>query len=170
MSTVSNVNGQLEIISNNKREYYQFNQLSNLTWVLNNDGQYYVHFTFESDYFVKIKLSDVTNQLFWGNTQPGADQAVADIASWIGSSSTSAPIPVTPGFMRVSNAATLSNSIIYSLSVSNVGTANGYFLGTILKPGETLNFSAGEGEGYFPDPTFSWDATGTEFIIIYTAP
>lgn len=169
MATVSNVNGQLEIVINDKKEYYQYVELSNLTWVLNNDGNYYIQLTFDADYFVKIKIADITNQPFWSNDKIGADQAVSDISSWIGGSVASAPSVVYPNVMRVSNNATLTGSVIYSLSVANVGAANGTFLGTTLKPGESLSFSA-ENTNFFPDGSFYWTASGTEFLIIYTIP
>jgi len=54
-----------------------------------------------------------------------------------------------------------------SISVSNVGGADGSFLGTTLKDGETLNFDAGSINNFFRADSISYDATGTEFIIIY---
>jgi hypothetical protein len=54
-----------------------------------------------------------------------------------------------------------------SISVSNVGGADGSFLGTTLKDGETLNFDAGATNNFFEAETVTYDATGTEFIIIY---
>lgn len=57
----------------------------------------------------------------------------------------------------------------YSVSVANVGAANGSVLGgtSNIKPGEVLNFSADAVNNYFT--SFAYDATGTEFIIIYVA-
>ena len=72
----------------------------------------------------------------------------------------------TPEFLRRSTLGTV-NVITYSLSVSNVGTANGLFLGSTIKPGETLNFSADAVNNYFASGMFSYDGTGTELIIIY---
>ena len=56
---------------------------------------------------------------------------------------------------------------IYSVSVANVGAANGSVLGgaSNIKPGEVLNFSADAVNNYFT--SFAYDATGTEFIIIF---
>ena len=55
----------------------------------------------------------------------------------------------------------------FSVSVANVGAANGSVLGGAanIKPGEVLNFSADAVNNYFT--TFAYDATGTEFIIIF---
>ena len=53
----------------------------------------------------------------------------------------------------------------YSVSVANVGSADGSVLGVTIKPGEVLNFSADALNNYFTD--FAYDATGTEFIIIF---
>jgi hypothetical protein len=57
----------------------------------------------------------------------------------------------------------------YSVSVANVGAADGDVLGGTnnIKPGEVLNFSADAVNNYFT--SFAYDATGTEFIIIYVA-
>lgn len=55
----------------------------------------------------------------------------------------------------------------FSVSVANVGAANGSLLGVAnsIKPGEVLNFSADAVNNYFT--SFAYDATGTEFIIIF---
>jgi hypothetical protein len=56
---------------------------------------------------------------------------------------------------------------IYSISVANVGAANGTVLAslTVIKPGEILNFSADAINNYFT--SFPYDASTTEFIITY---
>ena len=73
-----------------------------------------------------------------------------------------------PGFIRPNNVSgnigTLQDAF-YSVSVANVGAANGTVLGTIIKPGEILNFSADALNNYFT--SFAYNATGTEFIITY---
>lgn len=84
MATLNTSNGQLEFKIGNKTEFYQFSKLSNVTWVLNNDGNYYIQLTYENDYFVKIQLIDITNQPSWTNDLAGAEQAVKDISTWIG--------------------------------------------------------------------------------------
>jgi hypothetical protein len=48
-----------------------------------------------------------------------------------------------------------------------VGSANGTVLGATIKPGEVLNFSADAINNYFN--SFAYNASGTEFIIIYVA-
>lgn len=55
----------------------------------------------------------------------------------------------------------------YSVSVANVGSANGTVLGATIKPGEVLNFSADAINNFFN--SFAYNAAGTEFIIIYVA-
>lgn len=84
MATLNTSNGQLEFKIGNRTEFYQFQKLSNVTWVLNNDGKYYILLTYEDDYFVKIELTDITNQPAWTNDLAGAEQAVKDISTWIG--------------------------------------------------------------------------------------
>ena len=85
-TTVNNVNVQFELKTNGRTEYYQYPKMSNLAWVLNTDGNYYLQFTYEDDYFVKIQLSSISNQPGWTNDSAGAEQAVKDVSSWIGTS------------------------------------------------------------------------------------
>jgi hypothetical protein len=51
-----------------------------------------------------------------------------------------------------------------SLSIANVGTANGTVNSVTLKPGETVSFDAGALNNTLP--AFTYNATGTEFLII----
>jgi hypothetical protein len=104
MITVSNIYGQLKVDYQGKSEFYQFPKLSNLSWVLNNDGFYYVQFTYEDDYFVKLNISDISNQPTWVNTQAGAEIAVNTIASWIQSSSTSSLLATEATLQQVLSA------------------------------------------------------------------
>jgi hypothetical protein len=54
------------------------------------------------------------------------------------------------------------------VSFSNVGAADAEVLGTVLKPTETINFNADEGiNNKFAANSFTWDAAGSELIIIY---
>lgn len=77
----------------------------------------------------------------------------------------------TPGILRPTAAGNVNSvaATFYSVSVANVGSANGSVLGVAsnIKPGEVLNFSADAVNNYFT--SFAYDATGTEFIIIYVA-
>lgn len=77
----------------------------------------------------------------------------------------------TPGVIRPTGSGNVSSAAatFFSVSVANVGAANGTVLAslTTIKPGEVLNFSADAINNYFT--SFAYDATGTEFIIIYVA-
>jgi cytoskeletal protein RodZ len=77
----------------------------------------------------------------------------------------------TAGILRPTAAGNVNSvaATFYSVSVANVGSANGTVLAslTTIKPGEVLNFSADAVNNYFT--SFAYDATGTEFIIIYVA-
>jgi len=76
----------------------------------------------------------------------------------------------TPGIIRPTTSGNVSSAAatFYSVSVANVGASNGTVLGgTTIKPGEVLNFSADAVNNYFT--SFAYNATGTEFIIIYVA-
>lgn len=74
----------------------------------------------------------------------------------------------TPGIIRPNNTSGDVNTAaatFYSVSVANVGLADGTVLGATIKPGEILNFSADALNNFFT--SFAYDATGTEFIITY---
>lgn len=77
----------------------------------------------------------------------------------------------TAGILRPTGSGNV-NSVaanFFSVSVANVGSADGSVLGVAanIKPGEVLNFSADAVNNYFT--SFAYDATGTEFIIIYVS-
>lgn len=59
------------------------------------------------------------------------------------------------------------NVDVYDFSVANVGLANGLILGQTIKPGETLNFSAGSMNNYYAAGTITYNGNGTELVIIY---
>ena len=70
--------------------------------------------------------------------------------------------------LRPSGSGTIADRI-YRGSVANVGTADGTFNGTVIKPGEILPINPGEGSNnYFAINTISYDASATEFLIEYT--
>lgn len=72
-----------------------------------------------------------------------------------------------PGFIRTSAAGTVAQAPL-SVSVANVGVANGSVLGSTIKVGEVLNFDAGGLSNKYGAGTFSYDGSGTELLIIYT--
>lgn len=72
----------------------------------------------------------------------------------------------TPNFIRVTNSGSITSDCT-SVSVANVGAANGTFLGTTIKTGETLNFDAGAIGNYFAASSIAYNGTGTELLIIY---
>lgn len=74
----------------------------------------------------------------------------------------------TPNFIRVTGSGSIAVET-FSVSVANVGTGNGTVLGSIIKPGETLNFDAGSLNNYYTTGTFTYNGTGTELIIIYNS-
>lgn len=76
----------------------------------------------------------------------------------------------TTGMIRPTGSGNVNTAAatFYSVSVANVGSANGTVLSAVtIKPGEVLNFSADAINNYFN--SFAYNATGTEFIIIYVA-
>ena len=77
-----------------------------------------------------------------------------------------ASVAITPTFKREIGPGTVDVKC-YSFSISNVGAANGVFLGATIKPGETFNFDAGALNNAYPAYTFSYDGAGTELIVIY---
>ena len=75
----------------------------------------------------------------------------------------------TPNIIRTSASGNVNTvaATFYSVSVANVGTADGSILGGVnnLKSGEILNFDSGSLNNTFN--SFAYDATGTEFIITF---
>ena len=130
---------------------------------------------FPYQYKVLSGLQGIINAVNAGGGGGGS----VTIAGPLGQTTMSASLPVTiasdqtgaariPVFLRSSGSGTITD-VAYSLSVSNVGAANGTFLGVIIKPGETLNFGADALNNYYPANTFTYNGSGTELIIIYNA-
>lgn len=115
------------------------------TWVVQNTGPVF----------------NSTSGLATEATLQNVDSNVADILA-----NTDAALR-TPNMFRTTTYGNLSSvaTKIYSVSVANVGTADGIILGSTLKPGEILNFDASSLNHYFN--SFAYDATNTEFILIY---
>ena len=74
----------------------------------------------------------------------------------------------TPNFIRPTTASNIA-ILTYDVAVSNVGTTDGTVLGGLIKPGDTLNFDAGALNNFYAAGTFTYDATDTEFLIIYNS-
>lgn len=180
---VTNTNNQLRIVSSANTQFYKYDTISNVTWA-HSAGQYSVLITYEDDYFVKLPLSGITNQPTWTNDVAGANNAVTTISTWINTAiaglateatlqnveTNTTGVARTPGIIRPNNTSGDVNTVaatFYSVSVANVGLADGTVLGATIKPGEVLNFSADALNNFFT--SFAYDATGTEFIIIYVA-
>lgn len=89
------------------------------------------------------------------------------IFSALSSSTTSylAPQERTPVISRVTTSGTIPSGT-YSVSIGNVGSGIGSVGGAVFKPGETINFDAGALNNTLSS-SFAYDATGTEFLIIY---
>jgi hypothetical protein len=74
----------------------------------------------------------------------------------------------TPNLVRATGSGTIA-PLVYDFSVSNVGSANGTILGGTIKPGETLNFTAGALNNSYAAGTISYNGTGTELVIIFNS-
>lgn len=73
----------------------------------------------------------------------------------------------TPGIVRYSGTVDTILQKTNSIAFSSVGSGNVVVNGTILKPGETINFDAGDINNYFPENAFTVDSTSGEVLIIY---
>lgn len=74
-------------------------------------------------------------------------------------------VPTTPSVVRVTSAAGSPIAAgAKSVSISNTGGANGLVLGAVIKPGETLSWSAGDMNNTLT--AISYDGTGTELLIL----
>ena len=74
----------------------------------------------------------------------------------------------TPNFIRTTSTGNITINT-YDVSVANVGSTDGVVLGTVIRTGEILNFNAGSLNNFYPANSFPYDATGTEFMIIYNS-
>lgn len=86
------------------------------------------------------------------------------LSAFSGSGSYLAPQTRVTNILRSSSTGTILAGT-YSISISNVGVANGTVKGTTLKSGETINFDAGTLNNTLD--AINYVATGTEFLIIY---
>jgi hypothetical protein len=120
---------------------------------------------------IETLISDIITQLQTGVSVSITDpigQKVMDDSVSVTLASDQTGAERIPGVIRPNNTSGNLSSIsttIYSVSVANVGTASGTVLGTQINPGEVLNFSADAINNYFT--SFAYNATGTEFVIIY---
>jgi hypothetical protein len=75
----------------------------------------------------------------------------------------------SPNFNRLSGTASVIGPSVNRISFSSVGTANALVNGVVLKPGETINFDAGDPTNYFPANNFSYNTTtpGAELIVLW---
>lgn len=74
----------------------------------------------------------------------------------------------TPVYFRTTTSGTIA-AVTYSLSIANVGSGNGTFLGATIKPGESVNFGADGINNSYAASTFTYDGTGTELLITYNS-
>jgi len=117
--------------------------------------------TGQEELLVKVNSSNVSPI---GQKTMDESLSVTLASNQVGIARTTGMIRPNNIFGDVNSAA---GSVFFSVSVANVGAANGSVLGEDIKPGEVLNFSADAINNYFT--TFAYDATGTEFIIIFVS-
>ena len=123
--------------------------------------EYYVSINFianDKNNSLRIYLAEVSNQPSWTDTSVGSQQAVEDISLWIASSTSPSlsGIEKTAGSIRVSNTSGVIDFLVKSISFANTGTVNAEYtidgVITIIKPGETVSFDAGDVNNCFPAP------------------
>jgi hypothetical protein len=198
MIYVNNLNNQLNVIYDTRKDVYAFESIKSVGFSWDTNGDYYVTINFianDKNNSLRIYLKDVDPVNVWTNTFAGATYAVTVISQWmdhvievdaqiagpLGFRPMAESVSVviandqegisrTPGMLRPTGSGDVSTAAatFFSVSVANVGAANGTVLDSVtIKPGEVLNFSADAINNYFT--SFAYDATGTEFIIIYVA-
>jgi hypothetical protein len=74
---------------------------------------------------------------------------------------------VTPTMLRTSATTPAIPTGVYSISIANVGSATGTVLGANLMAGEVISIDAGAVNNTLSAITYN--AAGTEFLIVYTA-
>lgn len=168
MITIASVNNQLEVTRDSVVEYYSFADIKSVTPYYSpvakfstTSGESYVVINFINENrnsSLKLPLSLLSDYT-------DVETAITDINTWIGLSvNTPNPVKKKPNIKRLSGADTL--SAICSISIANVGAADGTVNGETLKTGETVSFDAGAVNNVF-GVDFDLDATGTEFLVIY---
>jgi hypothetical protein len=109
----------------------------------------------------KITACDTTN-LATETTLLSVDSNAAQLVT------NTTSVTRTPNLVRATGSGTIA-PLVYDFSVSNVGSANGTILGGTIKPGETLNFTAGALNNSYAAGTISYNGTGTELVIIFNS-
>jgi len=99
------------------------------------------------------------------NTDGGASEVTLKVVA-----TALASLIRVPNIIRTSAAGTITPAV-FDFSVANVGVADGTILGVPnnILPGETLSFSAGAMNNYYPANSITYDGTGTELVIIYNS-
>lgn len=92
----------------------------------------------------------------------GQQELLVKINSSSAGAFTSSGIVKTPAISRPSASGTIAAGA-NSVSIANVGAADGTVAGVTLKAGETINFDAGQSNTL---TSIAYDATGTTFLII----
>jgi len=182
MYSVLKEKGQLKLSYSSYVEYYEFQTFKSVSYALDTlTGKYYVSINFianDKNNALRLYLSDINNQVNWTNDAVGAQNAVEDISSWIAA----AIVPSFSGITRQAFTKRVTGSMdvigtdTYSISFASVGTANASISSdnastfSILKPGETMSFDAGDVNNYFKINTFHIDTTtpNSEVLVIYT--
>ena len=86
-------------------------------------------------------------------------------------SGTGAQVTVTTSYPNRTNQQGVvqlgSGTLLSGLALITLGSANGTILGQTIKPGETLNFSAGSMNNFYAESTITYNGNGTELVIIY---
>jgi hypothetical protein len=198
MIYVNNLNNQLNVIYDTRKDVYAFESIKSVGFSWDTNGDYYVTINFianDKNNSLRIYLKDVDPVNVWTNDFAGATYAVNRISQWMNhviavEADITGPlgfrpmaesvsvviandqegISRTPGMLRPTTSGNVNTAAatFFSVSVANVGAANGTVLDSVtIKPGEVLNFSADAINNYFT--SFAYNATGTEFIIIYVA-
>ena len=158
--TIENINNQLKITYDSGTiEYYSFSDIKSVSPYHANNGESYAVINFINENrnsSLKLPLSLLT-------AYSVIEDAVSDISIWLTGSGTAANRKASM------ERATADGQVksCYSFSVSNVGVADGTLGGVTLKAGETVSFDAGAIGNKIGG--VEYDATGTEFLIIYVS-
>jgi hypothetical protein len=182
MYTVENSNGQLKLSYSNLTEFYQFPTFKSVSFAFDTvRSNYYVSINFianDKNNSLRLYLVDVTNQPTWTDDAAGAKNAVGAISSWIAAAISPAFSGVTREAFtrRVAGSTDTISEEVYSISFASVGTGNALISSdagvstSILKPGETISFNAGDINNYFKAGLFEVNTTAlnSEVLIVYT--
>jgi hypothetical protein len=176
------------MISPTGRHWEELAHLVRISKVFESDTTYSIKFSYYPE--LSIEFDDITDEMGapfgsqsdwenWYMANTGIESMATDMNTLFGYvndletlistlSNYISPYSTTSTIiLRPTNSGTIVDDV-RSISISNVGVANGTVNTVSIKPGETINIDAGGIRNRLTASSIAYNATGTEFLIVYT--